>query len=233
MLQPFVIKFRRICNTLSCFNIISLKRYLLIVVSLAFFQCLALLANSCSAQAKEFVLISGSHTGTGLTAQLTAVTPSDNPGSQASGVISTGSECKIGDTEWPHFHGSLFGEPDPAPTGCGHGRVVESVIYGDSVLTFIVAAMAYEANIIDYPSSYTKIRYIYMSLKDLKGAIKEAESITPPNQPVIDLLKSAIALDIAAIRAFINGDDSAAKGFLRDALDKKSAAYQLFVLSSL
>ena len=229
MLQPFVIKFRKIFSTLSCFNIISLKRYLLIVFSLAFFQCLALPANSYSA---SFTLISGSHTGTTLYAQLTAVTPSDNPGTNASGVISTGSECKIGDTEWPHFHGSLYGEPDPEPTGCGHGRVVKSVIFGDSVLTFIAAAMGMEAELVNNTSSFYDLHYIYVSIKDLKRAIKEAGNATPPNQQVIDLLKSAIAYDLKAIRTFKNGDVSAAKGFLKEALDKKSAAYQLFVLSS-
>lgn len=228
MLQPFVIKFRRICNTLSCFNIISLKP-LLILFSLAFFQCLALPANSYSADTTNYLLISGSYAGTELLARGTAVASSDNPGTLASGTIVTGPECKIGDKEWPHFHGSLFGATDTVP--CGHGKVVKitSIFIGNGIDLLLKTAMILE--IAYRVSTIPDALEIYVSIIELHQAIEKAKDAIPPNQNAIGLLKTAIALDEAAFRAAKNDKVSIAKDLLKAALELKSEAYESFIIA--
>jgi hypothetical protein len=41
----------------------------------------------------------------------------------AEGRIGQGPECTTGTIQDPHFHGTLYGKPDPNPFGCGWGRV--------------------------------------------------------------------------------------------------------------
>lgn len=159
----------------------------------------------------SYVITSGPGAGTVIhtLADIASVTPDRNPSTQASGVISPPDmNCNA-----MHYHGTIFGQGDPDPEGCGWGKdfLLPDDAGGEGdLVSHVTDSIELELEIIDFvklpffgeppfEEIASKINNAIAKLDELiskvKGFIEEGKISTRAGNKIIRKIKQAKRLD--------------------------------------
>jgi hypothetical protein len=204
----------------------------------------ALVAGSALAGGKktDWYLIDGTLAGQRIVATEESapapVLPVDNPGGSAEGQIAP---ADVGCQPPPvgtHFHGSLFSNADPDPTGCGWGRAVTHGSRTDALRDLSKAieeeldAFLLLVLVIGDPGDIGA-RQLAAASRALTAAERELERLLERGRIGADEasevqaeLSLARSLDEGVEAALDAGDAEAAVDLLRDAIEAKRRAFR-------
>lgn len=190
------------------------------------------------------------------------VTPKCNEQTQAEGRIVTDVNCCLEGVTPPcekqdqqalHYHGTLFGNPDPNPAGCGWGRV-EFLLTSFCIIppssgsaSELEALDLMEKNPPDYENAFLVVReaveLLNMAVEALDLVTKVDEAQLPDHVAlqIKDELELAISSDQLALAALDRlrknqgqvGDETTAVSDLIDASEAKQRAIEVLVEAGL
>jgi hypothetical protein len=146
----------------------------------------------------------------------------------AAGVISPQEPGCQSPPTGTHYHGALFGLPDPNPSGCGWSRAV-MVAFGSlgydlgfaitleesARLKLGLAPPDLHAARIDATAAGSAVK---RAVREIKHLVKEGRLQEGDGDAAIEALKGALAIDKIARKAIKAEDASGAIGLLGDAL---------------
>lgn len=164
-----------------------------------------------------------------------AVAIADNEVNEAQGVISPAEAGCQPPAVGTHFHGSMYGMPDPNPTGCGWGRVVRNDESSVEALSRAIREEVEAAEELDspFPRLRAARRDVRTALRKLDEAEREVVRLegggridSQESAEIRDALEAARALDREALSALDRGDEDSALQMIRDAIEAKRVAVQ-------
>jgi len=214
--------------------------------------------TACTATHDIYQIIDGPGASTKLVTcfLVREVGPCLNIHTKAEGHIGQGPECTTGEVQDLHYHGTLFGQSDPNPGGCGWGRMA---FVGQEVDELDVCCIMFpgfgeldaldlmEKNPPDYENAFLAVREAVELLNLTVEGLNWMTEVDPARLPehvarqIKDELQLAISSDqlaLAALDRLRNNqgqpeDETIAVSNLREALEAKQRAIEVLVEAGL